>query len=162
MESMTWLNSLPHIWCLCPGHFLSLPNMQSGRERGCEIPESRWQWPARGTTTEALDNAKAWRLTVLYEVFRRGSEVHLPPDSVIWWELFISFLLPQGFDTNWGSVGSCGLLIQKMSPTSSVIRKLHSDMRSFPAYVIRDCFIRQLSVYVHSQNAPLMKCRVEW
>lgn len=53
-----------------------------------------------------------WRFPLFYEMFRRSSEVHLLPDSVIW-KLFISFFLPQGFDTNQGSVDSCGLFIPK-------------------------------------------------
>lgn len=154
MESMIWLNSSSHMWCPCPEHFLSLPNTQSGRERDCESPESWWRWPARGVSASTtsmgpqqrhwiVQRPGDWQFPLLYELFRRDSKVCLFPNSIIWWEFFKSFLLPQGFDINQGSAGSCGLLIQKMFATSSVVRKLHSDMRSFSANVNRDCFIWQ-------------------
>lgn len=91
--------------------------------------------------SEALQRPGACQLPFLFEVENINSKDQLLPDTVIWWELFVSFLLPQGFDANRGTVGSFGLLIQKMFSSSSVITKLHNDMRSFSAYVNRDSFI---------------------
>lgn len=51
--------------------------------------------------------------------------------SVLWWELLVSFLLPQGFDADRGTGGLFDLFIQKMFSSSSVITELHNDMRPF-------------------------------
>ena len=128
-----------------PGGFLQVqqPREHSGQRH--------WKWQRPGDC----------QLSFLYEVENINSEVWLLPDTVIWWELFIRFLLPQRFDVNRGRVGSFDLFFENMFYSSSVITKLHNNMRSFSAYVNRDSFIQHGYLCVHSQNIPLTKCGVK-
>ena len=79
MESMIWLTTPPHMWRLCPKHCLSSPKYARWNRRGEESLESWGQQPARGfsagTTatgaqrSEALEMAKAWRLSALISLW---------------------------------------------------------------------------------------------
>lgn len=135
--------------------FFPLPNTQGGTEEvkraekvgGRNQPRGFLQvqhlWDQSGQKYWKLQRSGACQLTFLSDVENLNSKVQLLPDTVIWWELFISFLLPQGFEANRGTVGSFHfhLFIQKMFYSSAVITKLHNDTRSFSAYVNRDSFI---------------------
>lgn len=53
-------------------------------------------WEQSGQKPWKPQQPGACQLPFLFEVENLNSEVQLLPSIVIWWELFISFLLPQG------------------------------------------------------------------